>query len=66
MIRVLAATALLSLAASPAFACPFTQTSATATQSTTAAAQPAPPADCPTCVTPGHAPANAATPQQPS
>ncbi len=67
MIRVLAATVLLTILASPAFACPWTQTSSVTPQSTTAAAQPPAPANCPTCVVPGHTPANLPpAPQQPS
>lgn len=69
MRRVLAATVLLSLAASPAFACDWNQTSSLETRSTTAAAQPTAPATCPTCITPNHdagAPPAVPTQQKPS
>ncbi len=53
MIRLLAASLVLTLAASPSFACPWSQTSAVDTPSTTAAAQPTTPAaPCANCVVP--------------
>ncbi len=64
MIRVLAATVLLTVAGSPCFACDWTHTTAVEGQSTTAAAQPAAPATCPTCVAPDHAAAPPALPTQ--
>ncbi len=65
MTRILAATVLLTIAASPCFACDWTHTTAAVdTPATTAAAQPATPAAaCPTCI-PGHAaPGQQAAPQ---
>jgi hypothetical protein len=52
MLRILAATVLLTMAASPSWACDWNKVTSTATPATTAAAQPAPPANCPTCVVP--------------
>ena len=52
MVRVVVASLALALAATPSFACSWTQTSSTGAQSTTAAAQPSSPSPCPTCVTP--------------
>lgn len=69
MIRALATASVLALIATPCFACPWTQTSSVDTPTATAAAQPAAPAPCPTCVAPGHgstAPQTAPTAQQPS
>jgi hypothetical protein len=70
MMRLAAAAALLTMASVPSFACDWmNQSTSVAKPSTTAAAQSAAPADCPTCLLPDHSAAPKQTmpaPQTPS